>query len=381
MTRRKVLQAISFLIFTLLLSGVFFRAVPAAVSVSPLVGLANLIKGYPWTWKLLLAAPVVVLAFFKGRFFCFFLCPTGTILEYFPLGRKKKLEFFRLPIVILLIVLGSSFFTLAIVGIVDPIAVFAGAVSAFQYSFCFRDLWLFLPILLLVALNTLGRRYWCYRLCPLGALLLLLGKAGAALSAKRIRTVPAGGLSRRVFVSSLAGGLTLGWVWSRLAGGRSRRLIRPPGALPEEMFNGKCLRCGSCIKACVTDGIQPCFLEAGWDGIFTPRLDPSVGYCDEYCVACTWSCPTGALRPLTLAEKREERMGLATVDRERCMAWAEDKYCLVCQEHCPYNAIEIHRKENGVPCPVVNPARCRGCGQCEFQCRTNVTAAILVYSL
>ncbi|MDP8247090.1 MAG: 4Fe-4S binding protein [Candidatus Tritonobacter lacicola] len=381
MTRRKVLQAISFLIFTLLLSGVFFWAVPVTVSVSPLVGLANLIKGYPWTWKLLLAVPVIALALFKGHYFCFFICPTGTILENIPVGRKKKVGSSSLPFALLIVVLVSSFFTLAVVGLLDPLAIFAEAVNVFQYSFNPVDLWLVLPILVLISLNLLGRRYWCFRLCPLGALLRLVGRAGVAITAGGKKSLPPGGLSRRVFVSSLAGGLTLGWVWSRLAGGRSRRLIRPPGALPEEMFNGKCLRCGSCIKACVTDGIQPCFLEAGWDGIFTPRLDPSVGYCDEYCVACTWSCPTGALRPLTLAEKREERMGLATVDRERCMAWAEDKYCLVCQEHCPYNAIEIHRKKNGVPCPVVNPARCRGCGQCEFQCKTNVSAAIRVYTL
>lgn len=387
MTRRNVLQAISFAVFAIALSGLFSRAAPAAVALSPLLGLANLVYGHPWTWKLALAVPILVLSFFKGRYFCFFLCPTGAVLEHVPLGREKTLNFSPIALALLVVVLAASFFTLAVAGVVDPITVFAGAVNVFQYSSGPGSLWLVLPILFLIGLNLLGRRYWCYRLCPLGAMLHIVGRAGSALSVRAGRQVPrvsSSGLSRRSFVASLAGGLALGWAGSGLLtsiGDSSRRLIRPPGALPEGLFNRKCVRCGNCMKACVTDGLLPCALEAGWDGIFTPRLVPSVGYCDEYCVACTLSCPTGALRPLTLAEKREERLGLARVDRERCMAWAEDKYCLVCQEYCPYNAIDILRNKNGIPCPVVNPARCRGCGQCEFQCKTNVSAAIRVYTL
>ncbi len=41
---------------------------------------------------------------------------------------------------------------------------------------------------------------------------------------------------------------------------------------------------------------------------------------------------------------------------------------MVCQEYCPYKAIEASYTEAGLPRPVVNPQVCRGCGACQNQC-------------
>ncbi|MBM4289670.1 MAG: [Fe-S]-binding protein, partial [Deltaproteobacteria bacterium] len=62
------------------------------------------------------------------------------------------------------------------------------------------------------------------------------------------------------------------------------------------------------------------------------------------CIACGQVCPTAAIRPLSLDEKQGTgdfaaqgpiRMGTAFVDRGRCLPWAMDRPCLVCQELCP----------------------------------------------
>ncbi|MBO7654916.1 MAG: 4Fe-4S ferredoxin, partial [Kiritimatiellae bacterium] len=78
-------------------------------------------------------------------------------------------------------------------------------------------------------------------------------------------------------------------------------------------------------------------------------------------------CPTGALHPLTVEEKHARPIGLAVVDRKKCLAWAQNEYCVVCDEYCPYKAI-IVEKHGDVMCPIVDLAKCRGCAACESAC-------------
>ena len=40
---------------------------------------------------------------------------------------------------------------------------------------------------------------------------------------------------------------------------------------------------------------------------------------------------------------------------------------MVCDEYCPYKAI-IVEKHGEVMCPIVDPAKCRGCAACESAC-------------
>jgi len=40
-------------------------------------------------------------------------------------------------------------------------------------------------------------------------------------------------------------------------------LIRPPGALAEDEFLARCIRCGECMKVCPTNAIHPASLESG----------------------------------------------------------------------------------------------------------------------
>ncbi|MDR2605091.1 MAG: 4Fe-4S binding protein [Desulfovibrio sp.] len=152
-------------------------------------------------------------------------------------------------------------------------------------------------------------------------------------------------------------------------------LLRPPGALPETEFQRRCIRCGECMKICPTNALQPAWFQAGVEGMFSPVFVPRRGPCEPDCTACGRVCPTGAVRTLLTEEKYRAKTGTAAVDRNRCVAWAEKKRCVVCEETCPFASITLVRSPgSNIPAPVVDPARCFGCGYCEHYCVTRVPA-------
>jgi polyferredoxin len=167
------------------------------------------------------------------------------------------------------------------------------------------------------------------------------------------------GVTRRgFFVAAFAGVASV--PAARLAGNLDQNwnsgVVRPPGALSEEIFLDRCLKCGQCMRVCPTNVIQPAVLEAGLEGLWTPVLNFRAGTsgCQLNCIACGNVCPTAAIRPLALDEKlgRGEfasagpiRLGTAFVDRGRCLPWAMDAPCIVCQENCPVSPKAIFLRE------------------------------------
>jgi len=145
----------------------------------------------------------------------------------------------------------------------------------------------------------------------------------------------------------------------------------------EPVFWGLCSRCGSCMRACPESIIVPDWGIGGPGSMLTPRLDFSRRYCNEWCRVCTGVCPTGAIRRLSLEDKRALSIGMAQVDRTHCLAWKDSQYCMVCYEFCSYQAVRIV-EHNGVNCPEVNEAQCRGCGACQSHCPAELPRAIVV---
>lgn len=156
-------------------------------------------------------------------------------------------------------------------------------------------------------------------------------------------------LNRRAVMTAVASGailLPLARLGDPLGMGWRPDLVRPPGALTESEFLNRCIKCGQCIRVCPTHVIQPAVLEAGLEGLWTPRLDFRLGTsgCQHNCIACGHVCPTAAIRPLALEERMGTgsftttgpiRIGMAFMDRGRCLPWAMGTPCIVCQENCP----------------------------------------------
>ena len=169
-------------------------------------------------------------------------------------------------------------------------------------------------------------------------------------------------ISRRGFVLSLAGGVftvpavRLG---NKLGDNWYHKVIRPPGALTEKEFLKRCIKCGQCMRVCPTNVLQPGGIEGGLENLWTPVLNNRIGSsgCQLNCVACGQVCPTSAIRPITLAEKQglDEfadtgpiKLGTAFFDRNRCLPWAMDKPCIVCEENCPLSPKAIYTREEFV---------------------------------
>jgi MauM/NapG family ferredoxin protein len=167
-------------------------------------------------------------------------------------------------------------------------------------------------------------------------------------------------------------------------------LIRPPGALPEPEFLKRCTACGLCMRVCPTGGLQPALSEAGLEGLWTPRLVPRIGFCNEKCNLCGQVCPTGAIQPLPLEEKQKVRIGLAVIDTTRCIPYAYALGCGTCVECCPLSpkalymvSASVENRAGDVEVikqPRVDPDRCIGCGRCEFECPFGDLPAIRVTS-
>jgi ferredoxin len=156
-------------------------------------------------------------------------------------------------------------------------------------------------------------------------------------------------------------------------------LIRPPGALPEKELLARCVRCGECVAACPTNTLQPLWLQAGFIGLFSPAVTPRRGFCDPRCRRCSQVCPTGAIREVPADDRIWVKTGTAYIMRRRCLAWEFHKSCMVCDEVCPYDAVQF-KYETGNPfaVPHVNEDRCAGCGYCEYHCPVQHQAAIVV---
>ncbi len=181
-----------------------------------------------------------------------------------------------------------------------------------------------------------------------------------------------------VGLTGLAGGLL--FHTHPLSGRRTFNpaLIRPPGALGEDEFLNKCVRCGECMRVCPTNAIHPTWFEAGLEGVWSPVLKFNIGFCEFECTLCTQVCPTKAIKELSVEEKQKTKIGLAFFDKNRCLPYAFAKTCIVCEEHCPTPKKAIWFEEAQVrdhagqvvtvKQPRIDADLCIGCGICEEKC-------------
>ncbi|WP_051822130.1 4Fe-4S binding protein [Desulfonatronum thiodismutans] len=228
----------------------------------------------------------------------------------------------------------------------------------------------------------------CVRICPVQAVTFQPSHESGKSGASGARTPGFSPQRREVLLAGLAGAGTATLTYTGLLEVRGEMLpgditpetlLRPPGSLPERDFLARCIRCGLCMRACPTNTLQPIWFEAGVIALFSPRLTPRRGPCEPECTACGRVCPTGAIRDLPLADKTWAKVGTATILRHKCLAWEWNKKCLVCDEVCPYDAIDLRRvATHSQPVPFVDGRKCSGCGFCEYHCPVRAASAIIV---
>jgi len=101
---------------------------------------------------------------------------------------------------------------------------------------------------------------------------------------------------------------------------RDRMLLRPPGALEEDILLASCIKCGQCLQVCPPQVIKLAGISQGF-GFGTPYIIPREGGC-ILCsgLPCVLSCPTGALsHDLSLGKDAE--MGLAVItNSDTCLS-------------------------------------------------------------
>lgn len=136
--------------------------------------------------------------------------------------------------------------------------------------------------------------------------------------------------------------------------------LRPPGAVGEDIFAGKCIRCGRCVEVCPYHCIKMLDVRSGvWAG--TPLIEVEKIPC-YLCMECPVVCPTGSLEPVS---QQDTRMGLAVINKFHCTTWNGKILCRTCYDKCPFKDKAIVLDELR---PVIEEQACTGCGLCTHAC-------------
>lgn len=412
------------------------------LQVDPLVAIAAMLTTHTIYKELILALITIIITIIFGRVFCGWVCPFGTMhhfLGFVSRGGKnmpdrissnkyRKLQNTKYFILIAFIAAASlpiGFSTSLLTGFLDPLPLVYRSVNLTilpiidtsaktlsitprLYEGAYIIGFIFIAALLM---NFFIPRFYCRFICPLGALLGILGRysiwrigkieskctncklcekacEGACEPAAKIR-IPecvlcfnclhdcnynligyrikeseAGEISkpdvgRRGFILAAVTGIAA-LPMIRLSGKIGKnwyyKVIRPPGALVEEEFLKRCIKCGQCMRICPTNIIMPGGLNGGLENVWTPVLNFRIGTsgCQLNCVACGYICPTSAIRPISLSEKLginefskngAIKIGTAFIDQGRCLPWSMKTPCIVCQENCPITPKAIFTEE------------------------------------
>ncbi|MBN1472437.1 MAG: 4Fe-4S dicluster domain-containing protein [Syntrophaceae bacterium] len=152
--------------------------------------------------------------------------------------------------------------------------------------------------------------------------------------------------------------------------------ITPPGSVGINHFTRACTACHLCVSACPTKVITPSFSEYGISGMLQPRMNYEKSFCDYECNVCGRVCPSGAILPLPLAEKKYTQIGVVELLKDKCIVYVNKKNCGACGEVCPTHTIIFINKEN-ILYPEVDTRYCIGCGACEKSCPTTPKSIVV----
>ena len=155
--------------------------------------------------------------------------------------------------------------------------------------------------------------------------------------------------------------------------------IVPPGALSIANLARHCTACQLCVTVCPNEVLRP---STDLSRLMQPEASYERGYCRPECNKCGSVCPTGAIHPVSLADKSSTQIGHAVWLSRNCIVYTDGVSCGNCARHCPTGAItmvpSISGDDSSPKIPAVNRERCIGCGACENLCPARPYSAIYV---
>lgn len=362
-----------------------------------------------------------------GRFYCSTICPFGILQEFMSLLTKRKknnpCKNYGFKYLIAGLTFGALFGGSALlIRYIDPYTIFASAVTLTVYGIIF--------VLCVLVIVFYKNRFFCTNICPVGTILGLLSKhslfkiyidkekcVACAMCAKNCQTgciskftpesndnsitkpyfnidnemcinclkclsvCPKGAVNygikpvafnitrRRLLfgagaLSLVAAGYAAGLQLTQNFIKKVTNIFTPAGSISLKRMANKCLNCNLCISKCP----NKILVKADKD-FPAVHIDYSKGkgYCKYDCNNCSQACPSGAIKKITLDEKRSTRIGMAFVN-EKCTQ------CGTCFGVCPTDAITWQAGQNA----LVDGSKCVGCGKCAAKCPSE---AINIFAL
>ncbi|MBR2068596.1 MAG: 4Fe-4S binding protein [Candidatus Gastranaerophilales bacterium] len=362
-------------------------------------------------FSLIILVLLVLFTIFFGRFYCSILCPFGILQEFVNLifnkikGKKlpaleyiepKPVKYFILSLCFGALIGGSA----VIIRHIDPYTLFGSFISLSKLGIILT--------LIVLTLVFFKNRFFCTSICPVGAILGLLAKfapfkvymndncvqcgmcarycpskcinhkekniksencvkclkctsvcpKGAMKYGLKPKFEPFDVTRRKALISTGAIALFIG-AWgmgvkiSKDLFKNIKNVILPAGAQNAQKMANKCLNCNLCVNNCPQGILQKANSE-----IPAVHIDYSKGnhYCKYDCKKCSEICPAGAIKRLTLEEKQNTKIAMASVNNY-CIG------CGACIRKCPKKAISI---TDGLA--KVDGALCIGCGACKAVC-------------
>ena len=163
--------------------------------------------------------------------------------------------------------------------------------------------------------------------------------------------------------------------------GNPEQPVLPPGAISRSHYSARCISCHTCVSSCPTHVLQPSFFALGLRGFLQPVMDYRSGYCEWECNTCSTVCPTGAIAPIQLEEKKMLQMGTVSFIQDRCVVFTKGTACGACAEVCPTGAVWMAPYQGELTQPLTDTVFCSGCGSCQHACPVEGEKAILVQGL